>query len=191
MTMNYTQYAGNGFNGNINVNTEEFETLTYQMIDVDQVVQMAYVHFGNAENWERKRSSRFIIYAVILLVAFFVYCNSRGFLARLTVLAVAGGLMFLLIRHYAGCKAHAQEEAEKGVSLLLENREVLHIIPQEYLFPYATSYILKLLEQRRVFDINTALQRCDEYLHRASVEQNQHKTNEKLDAIESDIWYSR
>ena len=190
MTMNYTQYVGNGFNRNFSTNVEELEALTNQMIDVDQVVSSAYVHFGNAENWERKRSSRWLVYAGVLLVAFIIYCNANGFLGRIFAIAMAGAGIFYLVGYFARCRVHAQEEAEEGTSILLENREVLYIIPQEYLFPYATSYILKLLEKRRVFDINTALQRCDEYLHRASVEQNQNKTNEKLDAIDRDIWLS-
>ncbi|MBQ6582549.1 MAG: hypothetical protein IJH77_01840, partial [Mogibacterium sp.] len=71
---------------------------------------------------------------------------------------------------YAASVAEADELEKNGLAVLAEDPSVLTVIPEEYRYPMATSYLLNIVETGRTDNINQALQMYDEQLHRWNVE---------------------
>ena len=66
---------------------------------------------------------------------------------------------------YAASVAEADELEKNGLAVLAEDPSVLTVIPEEYRYPMATSYLLNIVETGRTDNINQALQMYDEQLH--------------------------
>ena len=71
---------------------------------------------------------------------------------------------------YVTSVSRADEAEAAGNDILTRHASALAVIPEEYRYPMATGYLLKVVETGRAENINQALQMYDEQLHRWNVE---------------------
>ena len=93
-----------------------------------------------------------------LAVVFGIYLYKRVFIPRID-------------SEHAGCMKEADAEEAKGTKILEDNIPSLSVIPNDYWYPLATNYLLKVVQTGRAETVNQALQMFDEQLHRWKIEE--------------------
>lgn len=168
--------------------------LTSKLMNAHQVCVQAYPHFEKAAEIReaaerklaksRKTSKILAVLAGVLATGLLsvLLSDVLMFLQGIaSILTIAGGVAagrevyrrVLLPPALAGYEkqcAEAQEQEEAGRRIVQEHEEELSFLPDEYLFPEATGYLVKITQSGRAVDLNQALMMLDEQLHRWKIE---------------------
>ena len=76
----------------------------------------------------------------------------------------------------------ARKEVSTGNSIISHKRDALAFLPEDYWFPMATEYLVKVVRTGRAADLNGALDLCDTYLHRCRLEESSARILEEQQA---------
>ena len=89
----------------------------------------------------------------------------------LTIALILVGIM--LFRKSKNIMLEANAEEGVAINIMTEGEEKLSIIPPDYRYPIASSYILKMVSSDRADEMREALSLYDEQLHRWKIENTQ------------------
>ncbi len=129
---------------------------------IEWILEMPFVyrHLGNALSVIFQINT--FGFSVILFIVSSVVINSRYRKKNIAV--------------YEQKIAEADAEEGLGTKILIDNSEAMSVIPNDYWFPLATDYLVKIVSAGRAETINQALTMLDEQLHRWKIEQ----TNDQI-----------
>ena len=125
-----------------------------------------------------------LIWILIMILDFKVSGVNMFIIIDFAFISIAPCLLIVLVliiskKNSSVVNNYIQEEQKKRESLILNNYDILQIIPDDYWYPMATSYMVKLLCSDRVTSKNDMLEKCDEQIHRWKVE-NKLKQQEEM-----------
>ena len=160
--------------------------LAEQLSIADQICTKAYPFFEKAANMrvvsqakaqKNKRTAK-IVSVVAALVFIGLATNAIDNNMIVLVGGIAVGIILYRIVFLSRIKANttsamqaADAEEAKGSTILEDNISELSVIPNDYWYPLATNYLLKVVQTGRAETVNQALQMFDEQLHRWKVEE--------------------
>lgn len=76
-----------------------------------------------------------------------------------------------ITEYYNVSMKEALKIEQKGKLIMEEHQAELSVIPEEYWYPMATEYLLKVVQTERAENVNQALSMYDEQLHRWKLEE--------------------
>ena len=165
--------------------------LAEQLRAADQICTEAYPFFEKAASVrvdtdakakKCKKTAKIISVAAAVVFVGLASNLRAAFLREHPVIILAAGIALGIILYKivllpkiesvrsASMNAADAEEA-KGARILEDNVPTLSIIPNDYWYPMATNYLLKVVQTGRADTVNQALQMFDEQLHRWKVEE--------------------
>jgi hypothetical protein len=167
--------------------------LTAKLMNAHQICSQAYPYFERAAAIreeadgrlarDRKRAKVIAVLAGILATGLLSEALKILPLAGVvSILTFAGGiaagmtlyrtvLLAPSLAVYRQKMGEAQKQEDTGRGIMREHEEELAFLPEEYCFPRATGYLVKITEAGRAADLNQALVMLDEQLHRWKVEE--------------------
>ncbi len=149
------------------------ETLLRQLNQADRICSEANVFFEKEAAFQGRADSKqaHLIKNTVRvgLVAFFVGLNSE--LVWLIILVAAGAFFALTKFKIKDLSEKAAAEDKKGMKILKDNYEDLKFLPEDYWYPLATGYLVKIISTRRADSLKEALDMFDAQLHRWKVEE--------------------
>ena len=77
-----------------------------------------------------------------------------------------------LLSSVTSTEKKARKEESTGNSIISQHGDALAFLPEDYWFPMATEYLVKVVRTGRAADLNGALDLCDTYLHRCRLEES-------------------
>ena len=84
------------------------------------------------------------------------------------------------------CK-EATEEKLAGIHILRAHRSNLQFLPQDYLNPLATEYLVKITADGRVKTLKEALDRCDQYLRHVENQEMLRQMQNSINFLRSEV----
>ena len=161
------------------------ETLLNALQNADRICGQTNIHFEKAAQMERQIE---IVTAKIkkakkkwIGIGFGLWfvCGCIG--AILALLGIIGGVVVgiggyrnekaSLEAQISNLRNKAQKERNAAQQIFEENYEALSFLPDDYWYPLATSYLIKVIESQRVESLREALDHFDAQLHRWKVEE--------------------
>ena len=80
-----------------------------------------------------------------------------------------------------------KEKQQETIEKLVARDNEFSLIPDDYRFPEAAMYILKMFEQGRAVNMAQALDLTDVYFHRSDIERQNAAMIEQLDVLQRDV----
>jgi len=165
--------------------------LAEQLSIADQICTKAYPFFEKAAYMRvdaeakakksRKTKKTISVVAAVVFVGLASNFRSPFLRAHPAIILFAGIALGIVLYKFvflpqinarkAGTMKAADTEEEKGTMILEDNVSSLSVIPNDYWYPLATNYLLKVVQTGRADTVNQALQMFDEQLHRWKVEE--------------------
>ncbi len=130
-----------------------------------------------AKNTDTAGVSACLIAMLFFIAALTYYSRHLGSIimpiifALLTIALILVGIM--LFRKSKNIMLEANAEEGVAINIMTEGEEKLSIIPPDYRYPIASSYILKMVSSDRADEMREALSLYDEQLHRWKIENTQ------------------
>lgn len=166
------------------------DKLTESLTKADRICNEAYPFFERASNIRydaeekaAKSKKRFkILLVVVGLLALSFIQTSLTYMSEaplisfiLIIISIAMVVLVFVSKGKADdrvytLKESADNEDAKGTEILNTNADTLSIIPDDYWYPLATNYMLKVVRTGRANTVNEALLMFDEQLHRWKME---------------------
>lgn len=160
------------------------ENLLNALQNADQICRQTNTHFEKAAETERhillhtekikKAKKKWIIIGVVSELL-------GEALFHVPPLSIIGAIVIGACGYRAEKKAletkisslrnKAQEERDAAQQIFEANYDALSFLPDDYWYPLATSYLIKVIESKRVGSLGEALDRFDAQLHRWKVEE--------------------
>jgi hypothetical protein len=191
-------------------------TLFDKVKEADRVINKAYAHFDNAfpvlQKYENKK--RGWVKWLVLALASYAICVflgakylvgdgsasdiSIGTTVLLGFIAGAAGIfayvavVFFIIKGIVAivatkkCKIATEEKLE-GIHILQAHEYSLRFLPEDYLNPLATGYLVKITADNRVTDLNDALDRCDAYLRHTELQSQLQSMNDNINYLRAEV----
>lgn len=160
--------------------------LLNKLQQANEVIIGSDTHFSKSKQLKEKAEKKeitglisFLSAAIFFAIALAYISENVGgikfsipiILFALTVALILAGIS--LIRTSGKNKKEANTEESIAINILNEGDEKLSIIPDEYRYPIASSYILKMVYSDRADEMRQALALYDEQLHRWKMENAQ------------------
>ena len=156
--------------------------LAMMLTQVNTICEEVYTHVNRKMDIEKKIENAqkgfrpWLLILMSLVMADVLYIPSRNFFMGL--LGFVGTPIVMILVKKASTKSKI-EELKKGIrveeeviaKIYAENAEIISFVPEEYFFPMATEYMLRMVQTKRAETLNEALGMFDQYYHRWKLEQ--------------------
>ncbi len=164
------------------------KTLLQSLVDADRICKEANTHFEAEAAIQQQAAHRqanitkaricWIVGGFVLLSAIGDMIGSHSGLNLVASVAVTTAMIF-------GYRAHkkfintavstllqqAQDENAAGVKVLEDNIDDIAFLPDDYWYPLATGYLVKMIQTNRAETLPAALDLFDAQLHRWKIEE--------------------
>ncbi len=151
------------------------ETLLNQLNQADRICSEANVFFEKEAAFQGRADSKraHLVKNTVRvgLVAFFVGLLLDSELTWLIILIAAAAFFVLTKFKIKDLSEKAASEDKKGMKILEDNYEDLKFLPDDYWYPLATGYLVKIISTQRADSLKEALDMFDAQLHRWKVEE--------------------
>ena len=156
--------------------------LEMKLVQVNTVCEEVYAHVNHKMDIEKKIENAqkgfrpWLLILMSLVMADVLYIPSRNFFMGL--IGFVGTPIVMILVKKASAKSKV-EELKKGIqaeeeaikAIYAEKSDIIGYVPEEYFFPMATEYILRMVQTKRAETLNEALGMFDQYYHRWKLEQ--------------------
>ena len=137
---------------------------------------------GLDAQYKLKRHKGLLGYGLYFLIAVFTGAILEAILPFLKIIGTIAGVFTGVYLYQRKAKAltaklpyieQAKAEREAAARILAVNQDALAFLPEDYWYPLATGYLLKMVETDRADTLREALAMLDEQLHRWKMEDAQ------------------
>ena len=160
------------------------DTLLSKLTVAQGIIKDSDKHYDIADAAEqelqrttKKYNHRMIAVVIIGLLVYILIPDDNFIISWLFKLIAIGAFGFALYYFYQEKAAKVKEligqirsERQIGDDIINNNIEKLEFLQDDYWYPVAIDYIIKVVEAGRAGDLNQALSMCDEQLHRWRME---------------------
>ncbi len=152
----------------------------YKKTDELYEIEMKNNSFRNYLNEKLKlNGNSFQLYACVIgLLLILNLISAIVNVSLKNILFLVGGSIYILFNNWK--KKQNTEDKQKIDDLqneinvmMSKDFEKISIIPDDYMYPLSTKYIIKVVSQGRAVTLNKALEMCDQEMHRMRMEHNQ------------------
>ena len=138
------------------------------------------------EKKKEEKVVRGVMAVALFCVASFLVKRINDFLALLLVLCMTTGVVYVITKLREARKLSVQEQKEKAnrermaaQKVFDDNMDGLSFLPDEYWYPLATDYLVKMVATNRANTLAEVLNLYDEQLHRWRIEEAYDKMHEQ------------
>lgn len=164
-----------------NTNTlsnQENKQLASQLLEAKNVIVDAYASFNKIMDIQAEKMP-IKVFIIGLLLSFIALLLGNHFLIVVTPIGVVAAALYMHIKE----SGKITQLKQNGCDMLKANSQTLSVVPKQYLRPSALIHICDLIDQNRFKDLPSALDECDNYLHRLQMEQTSSSTNTNVSGL--------
>lgn len=155
------------------------ENLLQALINADRICKQANPYFEKRDEIQGKIAVKNRRFNTALKCGFLVFLfaclvfSSAPFGMLLPIATTAAYILLIKSTHskkVAVLEKQAQKAEDAGMKIFRDHEQELAFLPEDYWFPLATGYLIKVVKSGRVNSLNEALDMLDAQLHRWNVE---------------------